>query len=194
MTTAPAPKTAAAPVDPSAGAASRRRSGRNTAPETIATAPAVPVDQGHCRCTEPAACRRRRSRPPLPPRPHRATPLGVWATEENKGTVRIEQCGENLCGVAAKSGEKILINMKPSDVEMDRTDSRSRQRQDLRLQHDHEGAEHPAGSGLRLRRNVLRRPDLDAGQLARVLTRLVASSHRAQIADVTRPTLISLAM
>ena len=42
------------------------------------------------------------------------TPLGVWATEENKGTVRVEECGTNLCGYAAKSGEKILINMKPS--------------------------------------------------------------------------------
>jgi hypothetical protein len=45
-----------------------------------------------------------------------ATPLGVWATEENKGMVRIESCGENLCGVAAKSGEKILINMRPSEA------------------------------------------------------------------------------
>jgi uncharacterized protein (DUF2147 family) len=43
------------------------------------------------------------------------TPLGVWATEENKGHVRIEQCGQNLCGYAANTGEKILINMRPSD-------------------------------------------------------------------------------
>jgi uncharacterized protein (DUF2147 family) len=41
------------------------------------------------------------------------TPLGIWATEENKGNVRIEACGDNLCGYAVKSGEKILINMKP---------------------------------------------------------------------------------
>jgi Uncharacterized protein conserved in bacteria (DUF2147) len=45
-----------------------------------------------------------------------ATPLGVWATEENKGNVRVEPCGTNLCGYAVKSGEKILINMKPSDT------------------------------------------------------------------------------
>jgi uncharacterized protein (DUF2147 family) len=44
------------------------------------------------------------------------TPLGVWATEENKGMVRIESCGENLCGYAVKSGEKILIDMKPADT------------------------------------------------------------------------------
>jgi uncharacterized protein (DUF2147 family) len=43
------------------------------------------------------------------------SPLGVWATEENKGNVRIEQCGQNLCGFATKTGEKILINMKPTD-------------------------------------------------------------------------------
>jgi uncharacterized protein (DUF2147 family) len=41
------------------------------------------------------------------------SPLGVWATEENKGNVRIEQCGPNLCGYSVKSGEKILISMKP---------------------------------------------------------------------------------
>ena len=42
------------------------------------------------------------------------SPLGVWATEENKGNVRIEPCGENLCGYAVKTGEKILISMKPT--------------------------------------------------------------------------------
>ena len=41
------------------------------------------------------------------------SPLGVWATEENKGNVRIEACGSNLCGYAVKSGEKILISMTP---------------------------------------------------------------------------------
>jgi len=42
------------------------------------------------------------------------SPLGVWATEENKGNIRIEPCGDNLCGYAEKTGEKILISMKPS--------------------------------------------------------------------------------
>lgn len=41
------------------------------------------------------------------------SPLGVWATEENKGNVRIEACGSSLCGYSVKSGEKILISMKP---------------------------------------------------------------------------------
>ncbi|WP_157863356.1 DUF2147 domain-containing protein, partial [Bradyrhizobium tropiciagri] len=40
-------------------------------------------------------------------------PIGVWATEENKGNVRVEACGANLCGYSVKSNERILINMKP---------------------------------------------------------------------------------
>jgi uncharacterized protein (DUF2147 family) len=41
------------------------------------------------------------------------SPIGVWAAEDNKGNVRIEDCGGNLCGYSEKSGEKVLINMKP---------------------------------------------------------------------------------
>jgi uncharacterized protein (DUF2147 family) len=29
--------------------------------------------------------------------------------------VRIEQCGQNICGYAVNTGERILINMKPSE-------------------------------------------------------------------------------
>jgi len=43
------------------------------------------------------------------------SPVGLWATEDNKGNVRIEPCGQNLCGYAETSGEKILINMKPKE-------------------------------------------------------------------------------
>ena len=52
---------------------------------------------------------------PVAAAPAATSPLGTWATEENKGNVRIEQCGTNLCGYAVKTGEKILINMKPHD-------------------------------------------------------------------------------
>ena len=46
------------------------------------------------------------------------SPVGVWLTEEKEGKVRIEPCGNNLCGysVDAKSnanGEQVLINMRP---------------------------------------------------------------------------------
>jgi uncharacterized protein (DUF2147 family) len=44
-----------------------------------------------------------------------ATPIGIWSTEDDKGRVRIESCGQNLCGFAVKTGEKILINMRQSD-------------------------------------------------------------------------------
>jgi uncharacterized protein (DUF2147 family) len=47
------------------------------------------------------------------PAPDPNSPLGLWATEQNKGNVRIEPCGSNLCGYAEKSGEKILISMRP---------------------------------------------------------------------------------
>jgi Uncharacterized protein conserved in bacteria (DUF2147) len=42
------------------------------------------------------------------------TPVGLWATQDNKGNVQIEQCGQNLCGYSEKTREQILINMKPS--------------------------------------------------------------------------------
>ena len=47
------------------------------------------------------------------PVPAQTSPIGVWATEENKGNVRVEPCGANLCGFAEKTNEKILINMHP---------------------------------------------------------------------------------
>jgi uncharacterized protein (DUF2147 family) len=68
------------------------------APAPVAAAPAAPAPA-------PVAAA---------PAPAPTTPLGVWATEENKGSVRIEECGQNLCGYAVKTGEKILISMKPS--------------------------------------------------------------------------------
>jgi uncharacterized protein (DUF2147 family) len=49
------------------------------------------------------------------PAPDPNSPLGLWATEDDKGNVRIEPCGQNICGYAEKSGEKILINMKPKE-------------------------------------------------------------------------------
>jgi hypothetical protein len=97
------------------------------APAPVATtapmAPAAPVAPAsqpeQLAATTPA---------PLPPAPVAAapapapvaapvqvanSPLGVWAAEDDKGNVRIEQCGANLCGYAVKTGERVLINMKP---------------------------------------------------------------------------------
>ncbi len=80
---------------------------------------ATPVGRTSAAAATPAASPATTPAPqPVPvtaaPAPAPTTPLGLWATEENKGNVRIENCGANLCGFAEKTGEKILINMKPS--------------------------------------------------------------------------------
>ena len=51
------------------------------------------------------------------------SPVGTWSTEENKGNVRIEECGANLCGYSVDTGARILINMKPQESQVDRPDS-----------------------------------------------------------------------
>jgi uncharacterized protein (DUF2147 family) len=96
-TTPPTP--APAPVANSAPAAAATMASTTSAP--IATAVASPAAAPVA--TTAAA-----------PAPAPITPLGLWATEKNKGNVRVEPCGENLCGYAEKTGEKILIGMKPS--------------------------------------------------------------------------------
>ncbi|MCC8984807.1 DUF2147 domain-containing protein, partial [Bradyrhizobium acaciae] len=50
---------------------------------------------------------------PIAAAPAATGPIGVWATEENKGNVRVEACGADLCGYSVKTNERILINMKP---------------------------------------------------------------------------------
>jgi uncharacterized protein (DUF2147 family) len=101
----PAPKTVSAPID-------------QTPPETIASAPpAATLKDNVALSAAPATSTAPPAPAPVASTPVAAptTPLGVWATEEDKGMVRIVQCGANLCGFAAKTGEKILINMKPSE-------------------------------------------------------------------------------
>ena len=110
---APAPAQAAAPPPaPPAPAALTPA----PAPTTVATA--TPAR------TEPLP-----PAPPAPPAPVAAapapapapvaaasdpnSPVGTWSTEENKGNVRIEECGANLCGYSVNTGARILINMKP---------------------------------------------------------------------------------
>ena len=81
-------------------------------PATAAVVPAPPV------APKPVETVATANPPPAvaPRDPH--SPVGVWLTEENEGTVRIEPCGANLCGysVDTKSNEnteQVLINMKP---------------------------------------------------------------------------------
>jgi uncharacterized protein (DUF2147 family) len=110
---APAPAQAAAPPPPAPAPAAATPA---PAPTTIATATPYRTE-----VVPPA--------PPAPPAPVAAapapapaasaaasdpnSPIGIWSTEENKGDVRIEECGANLCGYAVNTGARILINMKP---------------------------------------------------------------------------------
>ena len=86
---------------------------------TVAAAPSVDTTTPPAPVVAPAPVATAPAYAPAPapvaaaPAPAANTPLGVWATEENKGNVRVEQCGTNLCGYAEKSNERILINMKP---------------------------------------------------------------------------------
>jgi uncharacterized protein (DUF2147 family) len=107
---APAPVQAAAP-QPAAPVATAIA----PAQTTVAAATAAPVDVAP---PAPVAAAPAPQSAPVAAAPAAAptTPLGVWATEENKGNVRIEECGASLCGYAVKTGEKILINMRPQDT------------------------------------------------------------------------------
>jgi hypothetical protein len=109
---APAPVQAAAPPPPAPAPA--------VAPAPTTVAAATPL---RYETVSPAPL------PPAPPAPAAAapvpapapvaavsdpnSPVGTWMTEENKGNVRIEECGANLCGYAVNTGARILINMKP---------------------------------------------------------------------------------
>jgi uncharacterized protein (DUF2147 family) len=111
---APAPAQAKAPV-PAAPAATPAAPA--PAPATVAStapAPAVPPAPAPAPATAAAPAPASQPAPAAAAAPGSATsPLGIWATEDNKGNVRIEECGTSLCGYAVNSNEKILINMKP---------------------------------------------------------------------------------
>ncbi len=87
------------------------------APAMVATVTPAPVVNTAPQVAAPAIPAAAPVAPPAPvaavPASDPNSPRGVWATEENKGNVRIESCGANLCGYAVKTGEKILISMKP---------------------------------------------------------------------------------
>ncbi|MHC4042482.1 DUF2147 domain-containing protein [Bradyrhizobium sp. 23AC] len=108
QTTAPAAPAVTAPAAPTATVAAAPSAGfdANTQPAPVAAPVPAPAPVAVAPAPAPA---------PVAAAPVVVanTPIGVWATEENKGNVRVEQCGTNLCGYAVKSNERILINMKP---------------------------------------------------------------------------------
>ena len=115
----------AAPAAPAAPAPAQATAPQPPAPTATAVTPA-PAQTTVAARTEAAP-----PAPPPPPAPVAAapapqpapvaaaaatdpnSPIGIWSTEENKGNVRIEECGANLCGYSVNTGARILINMKP---------------------------------------------------------------------------------
>jgi uncharacterized protein (DUF2147 family) len=97
--TAPAPATVAS-TDSTPGV------GFETRPAPVAAAPAAPAPAPVAPAAPVAAAA---------PAAAANSPIGLWATEDNKGSVRVEACGANLCGFADHTNEKILINMRPHD-------------------------------------------------------------------------------
>ena len=121
-----APTPAVAPSAPAPTAAPQTQAAAPTAPaaQTVASTTPAPVLHDVIPAAPPPA-------PDAVPAPQSApsaaapapvaapvaanTPIGIWKTEDDKGDVRIEQCGADLCGYAVGSGEKILINMRPDN-------------------------------------------------------------------------------
>ncbi|QIP08115.1 DUF2147 domain-containing protein [Bradyrhizobium symbiodeficiens] len=106
--TAPAAPTVTAPAAPATTVAAAPSVGfdANTQPAPVAAPAPAPAPVAVAPAPAPA---------PVAAAPVVVanTPIGIWATEENKGNVRVEQCGANLCGYAEKTNARILINMKP---------------------------------------------------------------------------------
>ena len=111
---APAPAQAAAPPPPAPPAPAAVAPA--PAPTTVATA--TPARTEPLPPAPPAPPATVAAAPAPAPAPVAAasdpnSPVGTWSTEENKGNVRIEECGGNLCGYSVNTGARILINMKP---------------------------------------------------------------------------------
>ena len=108
----PAPPPAVAPVEQQAAPAVTPP----PAPAVAAAPPAPPPPPAPAPAPVQAAAAT--PAPATAPTRDVNSPLGVWLTEEKEGKVRIEQCGNNLCGYSVDSksnqnGEQVLINMKP---------------------------------------------------------------------------------
>jgi hypothetical protein len=95
---------------------------RVEAPVAVPEVPAPSPEGGQAVVEQPAPAPQPPAPPvasQVPPARAEASPIGVWATEGGKEFVRIEACGQNLCGYALKSevaanGTRVLIDMKPA--------------------------------------------------------------------------------
>ena len=117
------PASASAAAAPVSGAPSPAASAQSPAPPAPVTAaapapatpPAADSVPAPAQMPAPSAVAAAPATAPAPAAPDPNSPLGLWATEGNKGNVVIEPCGTNICGYAEKTREKILINMRPKE-------------------------------------------------------------------------------
>ena len=123
-TAGPAPADSAAlvpPAPPPVPAPAEQQAAPAVTPPPAPTVAAAPPAPPPPPAPAPAPVQSAAVAPPAPaaaPTRDLNSPLGVWLTEEREGKVRIEQCGNNLCGYSVDSksnqnGEQVLINMKP---------------------------------------------------------------------------------
>ena len=111
---APAPVQAAAPqpARPAPRPMSRRRPRRPLRPPRRFRPMSAPLPFRRLRRSplHPPRSRPRLPQPPCPIRPRRSA---SGRPKRTRATCASKQCGANLCGYSVKSGEKILISMKP---------------------------------------------------------------------------------
>jgi uncharacterized protein (DUF2147 family) len=91
---------------------------RTEEPPVRTEVPSPPVDRPVV-ATAPVTAPVQREPAPIVASRTETSPLGIWQTEKKEGLVRIEACGNNLCGYSVnaktnQNGEQVLINMKPS--------------------------------------------------------------------------------
>jgi hypothetical protein len=107
--TTPAPAATPTPAPPGTGGLAPAPAATAVAP--LPPAPATVTATAPTTTTTPAPA----NTPTI--LPGALMPVGVWVTEKNEGKVRIEQCGQALCGWAVDertnaNGKQVLIDMK----------------------------------------------------------------------------------
>lgn len=117
----------AKPIAPPASTAAPPVSNAEPPASAAAAAPSVPADAAPAgtKAAAPAPEPKLAAIPPSAPAPAPIAaapavgPVGLWMTENQEGMVRVEQCGQAICGYEVngkthQNGKKVLIDMRPS--------------------------------------------------------------------------------
>ena len=164
---APAPQPAA-PVASTAPAASPAPAAPTTM-ATVSPAPSVAVEASPAPAAAPTTAPQPAPVAAAPRRAgHAARHLGHRAKQGQRPDRGMRTEPVRLC---REDRQEDSDQHEATGFQMDRHDSRSRQRPQLRLDDRDEGHQRAAGSGLRLWRHVLRRPDLEARQLKQSISK-----------------------